>query len=300
MAGALARALALLATLALAAAACWPAAPLARPDPGAGPAAGSPPGIVPPGPEPALELRFLDVGQGDAVLIRVAGGRAVLYDGGQDGARLQSELEAAGVTSLELVIASHNHADHIGGLVEAIARYRPRFIMDNDIPHTTRTYERFIRAVLESGTQRLEPGRRVIMLDRVRLTVIPPPGRPDRGQNENSVGLLVELGSFRATLLGDSEAGQQAWWLEHHGDLFQAVTVHKASHHGSVRGDTDAMMAALRPAIVVIGVGIGNPYGHPHERALARYRAAGARVYRTDRDGTVVITVEPGGGFAIR
>jgi competence protein ComEC len=244
-----------------------------------------------------LELHFLDVGQGDAVLIRAPDGRAVLYDGGEHGDRLLAHLEELGVESLELVVASHNHADHIGGLVAAVERYRPRFVLENGIPHTTRTYERFLRAVAEAGSQLLAPSRRVIMLDSVRLTVIPPPGVARMGHNDNSVGLLIEYGAFRATLLGDSEPAQQAWWLEHHGDLFEPVHVHKSSHHGSARGDTPEMMRALRPEVVVIGVGAGNRYGHPTDAALALYGDVGAAVYRTDRHGTV--TVEAGPGISI-
>lgn len=259
----------------------------------------APPAAGPNAP-PALELHFLDVGQGDAVLIRAPGGRAVLYDGGEDGDRLLDELERVGVTALELVVASHNHADHIGGLVAVIDRFRPRFIMENDVPHTTRTYERFVRAIAAAESQRLAPVRRVVALDRVQLTVIPPPGDPALGHNDNSVGLLIEYGEFRATLLGDSQQAQQQWWLEHHADLLAPVDVHKASHHGSRNGDVRAMMDALRPAIVVIGVSADNRYGHPHEQSLALYRNVGAKVYRTDVHGAVAIVVGEDGRVTIR
>lgn len=247
-----------------------------------------------------LELRFLDVGQGDAVLIRAPDGRAVLYDGGQDGARLLAHLEAADVRSLELVIASHNHADHIGGLVDVIAHYRPRFVVENGVAHTTRTYERFLRAVAGAGSQRLAPDRRTVTLDSVRLTILPPPGTPDGEQNDNSVGLRVEYGAFAATLLGDSQPAEQQWWLARHGDLLDPVHVHKASHHGSRNGDTRALLASLEPEVVVIGVGADNRYGHPHAAALARYRRHGAWVLRTDRHGTVTVTATPDGTYRIR
>lgn len=259
------------------------------------------PVVAPPaGPGAPLELRFLDVGQGDAVLVRAPDGRAVLYDGGQDGAVLVRHLERAGIDSLELVIASHNHADHIGGLVEVIERYRPRFVLENGVPHTTRTYERFLRAVAAAGSQRLAPSRRVITLGPVRLTVLPPPGDPALGHNDNSVGLRVEHGTAAITLLGDSQAAQQAWWLEHHGDLLGAVDVHKASHHGSRNGDTRSMLDSLRPGLVVIGVGAANRYGHPHPEVLALHAGLGADVYRTDRDGTVTVLVEHDGTLEIR
>jgi competence protein ComEC len=251
-----------------------------------------------PAERPVLEIRFLDVGQGDAVLIRAPDGRAVLYDGGQDGPRLLEQLERAGVTSLELVIASHNHADHVGGLVDAIERYRPRFVLENGIAHTTRTYERFLLAVAAAGSQRLAPTRRTLSLGDVRLVVLPPPGDVALGHNDNSVGVRIEYGAFAATLLGDSQSAQQRWWLEHHADLLGAVSVHKSSHHGSRNGDTRALVERLRPDMVVISVGGGNRYGHPHEQALARYRDVGARIFRTDAHGT--ITVLAGSDGAVR
>jgi competence protein ComEC len=262
-------------------------------------AAASPNAERPAEPANELELHFFDVGQGDAVLIRAPSGRSVLYDGGPDGERLVALLDSAGVTSLELVIASHNHADHIGGLVEVIERYQPRFVVENGIPHTTRTYERFLQALVAAGTQRLEPTRRTVMLDSVRLVILPPPGHVAWAQNDNSVGLRVEFGEFSATLLGDAEPRQHGWWLRTHPDLFGPVQVHKASHHGSANGDSPAMLGVLSPGVVVIGVGADNRYGHPHPDMLALYRDVGAEVYRTDLHGTVRIFAQEDGTTSV-
>lgn len=87
-----------------------------------------------------LELHFIDVGQGDSVFIRSPSGQSALYDGGDRGTAALDYLRSIGVESLDLVIASHAHADHIGGLASVVRAYRPRFFMDNGIPHTTRTY----------------------------------------------------------------------------------------------------------------------------------------------------------------
>lgn len=273
-------------------------AALAQATPAPGQTPGQTPGAAD-APAP-LELRFLDVGQGDAVLIRAPDGRAVLYDGGEDGDRLLALLEAADVETLEVVIASHNHADHVGGLARVVTRYRPRYVIENGVPHTTRAYERFLRAVAAAGSRRLEPDRRTLTLDSVRLTVLPPPGDPDAEQNDNSVGLRVEYGAFAATLLGDSEPPEQEWWLARHGDLLGPVQVHKASHHGSRDGDTPALLAELGPELVVIGVGADNRHGHPHSAALAAYRRHGAEVRRTDWHGTVTVTAAPDGSYRVR
>jgi competence protein ComEC len=237
----------------------------------------------------ALELHFVDVGQGDAVLIRLPDGRAVVYDGGRPADAMLGYLRRVGVEEVVLVIASHAHADHIGGLPGILVAYRPGFVLDNGIPHTTATYERFLAAVEASGASLLEPTRRTITLGDVRLHVLPSPVRAAWGHNDNSVGVIVEYGAFRASLTGDAEARLFAWWLETVPDLLGRVSVHKASHHGSEHGDTDAALARLRPEIVIASAGPGNAYGHPHGAALARYAAAGAVVYRTDRNGTLVV-----------
>jgi competence protein ComEC len=247
----------------------------------------------------ALLLVFFDVGQGDAVLIRAPTGQTVLYDGGDGRVDLVPKLRDLGVSELSLVIASHNHADHIGGLIDVIRAFRPRFVMDNGVPHTTRTYERFLKAIEAAESQLLEPTRRTIRLGEAELLILPPPGRPSWDHNDNSVGVIVRYGAFRASLGGDAEHRQWAWWLADHRDLLEPVHVHKASHHGSRNGDTREAMRVLRPGVVVIGLAADNPYGHPHEEALSLYRSVDATVYRTDLHGRITVEAQHTGDFRV-
>jgi len=247
-----------------------------------------------------LELHFLDVGQGDAVLILAPTGQAALYDGGPPGRNLSRMLRERGVERLDLVIASHNHADHIGGLPEVIREFRPRFYMDNGIPHTTQAYRRVLEAVRDVDAQLIEPTARRIGLGEASLQILPPPGRKAWGHNDNSIGVIVTYGDFRASLLGDAERAQQEWLLRGQAQHLRPVAVHKASHHGSRNGDIAAMTQRLRPQVVVIGVSDGNQYGHPHAEALSLYAAAGAKVYPTDRHGTVVIRGHRDGRHEVR
>lgn len=250
-------------------------------------------------PEEPLLLHFLDVGQGDAVLVEEPEGGAVLYDGGPYRDRALEHLEALGVEEVDLVIASHPHLDHIGGLPAVLGAYEPKFVLDNDLTHTTRPYERYLEAVRDSGAELLGPEERTITLGSAELHVLPPPGRDAWGLNDNSVGLVVDYGEFRATLLGDAEAAQWGWWLEENHVPEGPVKIHKASHHGSRNGDTREGIERLRPETVVIGVGAGNQYGHPHEEALALYEAVGAEVYATDRHGTVTVSAFGDGSFEV-
>lgn len=248
-----------------------------------------------------LRVHFVDVGQGDGVVIQSPLGPSVVFDGGESPSRMRDYLSSIGVTQVGLVIASHNHADHIGGLTEIVRHYRPQFYMDNGVPATTQAYARLLEAVAGAGSQLLEPTNRRISLADGVLQVIPPPGIADWDQNDNSIGLVVEYGSFRLSLMGDAEPREWAWWLTHHRLLLAPpVQVHKACHHGSINGDTQAGLTQLSPKAVVISAGVGNSYGHPDPEALRLYAAQGATVYRTDLNGTVVIEAQLSGAYTVR
>ncbi|MGH7699429.1 MAG: ComEC/Rec2 family competence protein [Gemmatimonadales bacterium] len=173
-----------------------------------------------------LELRFLDVGQGDAVVIR-EGGKTALVDAGPSGDILR-QLRALRIDTLDLVVASHNHADHIGGMAAVLNGTVVRYYLDNGVPHTTATYQRTIHAVAASGAQYLRPTARTITLGAARIRVLPPPASGD--QNNSSVGLLVQYGDFRALFAGDSELYELDFWLRN--DSVPRVHVVKVAHHG--------------------------------------------------------------------
>ena len=246
-----------------------------------------------------FELHFIDVGQGDSVFIKAPSGQGVLYDGGRRSQAPLAYLQAMGVTRVDLVIASHQDADHIAGLAAVVDYYRPKFFLDNGIPHTTQTYFDLLDAVERAGSQVLEPTARRITLGAVTLQVIPPPGLPGLGNNDNSIGLIVEYGSFNAAMTGDAERAEMNWWVENVPDLLRTVDVYKASHHGSENGDSPLSMSTFKPKAVVIGVGLANSYGHPSERALRLYQAIGAQVYRTDLQGTVVVHAAQDGTYSV-
>jgi hypothetical protein len=173
-----------------------------------------------------------------------------------------------------------NHADHIGGLPEVLRTFRPQFYMDNGVPATTQVYARVLEAVAEVGSQLFEPTARRITLGDAALVVVPPPGVAAWEQNDNSIGVMIEYGSFRLSLAGDAEPRQWSWWLVHQSEPLQEVQVHKASHHGSINGDTADGLARLSPEAVIVSVGVGNSYGHPDAAALQLYAQQRAAVYR--------------------
>ena len=232
-----------------------------------------------------LILDVLDVGQGDAILIR-AGGRVVLVDAGDRDADTLAQLRTLGVTGIDLLVSSHPHADHIGGM-EAVVRALPtKRLLDNGMPHSTVTYRRFMEAIEAIGVQYVtaRPGLRIGLGDGAALRVIGPPQPALTGTrsdlNSNSVVLMLEHGEVRVLLTGDAEEPTEAWLAT---QQLGRVDVLKVAHHGSNHSSTKPFLDAIQPKVALISCGRSNRYGHPGEHALRRLEAAGATVYRTDQ-----------------
>ena len=254
--------------------------------------------IIALGPSPALAqdsaratVVFLDVGQGDAIVVRSPEGRTVLIDAGPG--NIVAQLRTLGLDTIDLAMASHPHADHIGGMEQVLRSFPVKYYLDNGAPHTTTTYRSLMRRVERSNVTYLQAMARTITLGSVTLRILLPPATGDL--NDRSVGVVVGFGEFNAILTGDSEWAE----LEHFMELgLPDVTVLKAAHHGSANGVTSAWLAATRPEVVVISAGAGNTYGHPHPQALSLYLAA-ATVYRTDVHGTITILAARDGTFEV-
>ena len=237
-----------------------------------------------------LTLTFIDVGQGDSVLIQSPSGQNVLYDGGRRDDDALAYLQSVGITKLDLVIASHADADHIGGLEAVVRYYKPPLFLDNGLTHPTQTYEGLLRAVRDAGSQLVPPTARRIGLGDASLQILPPPDDPSLSSNDHSVGVIVSYGEFSAAMTGDAEQPEFTWWLQNVPELLKPVDVYKAAHHGSRNGDSPDSVETFQPKAVVISVGLDNSYGHPSAEALALYSSIGAQVYRTDLQGTTVVT----------
>lgn len=232
----------------------------------------------------ALRIVQLDVGQGDAALIITPENRTMLIDAGRSPDAVARALQTLGIDTLHLVVASHAHADHIGGMATVLAAFPIVAYMDNGIPHNTSTYRRTMTVLERSGTTYLEATSRSISLGSLTVRVLPPPFRDD--QNNGSVGLLLEFGEFRALYTGDSERFALDAWLRR--ELVPTVTLVKVAHHGGRNGTSPRWVAATRPRLAVISAG-PNGYGHPAAVAEWMWARSGARVYRTDQQGTIEI-----------
>ena len=246
-------------------------------------------------PDSVLRITFLDVGQADAVLIQAPGGRTALVDAGRDD--IVRLLRQFGVSEIDLLVATHPHADHIGGMAGVIAAFPVRFYMDNGEPHTTQTYRRLLAALdARPEITYLEASPRTLTLGEVEIDVLPLLPRGTTDHNDRSVSLLVRFGEFRAFLSGDSEV-RQLTHLMNQGAV-RDVALLKAPHHGSDNGFTREFLNAARPRVVVISVG-NNSYGHPRPAALRAYEASGATVFRTDWHGHVSVQGRESGDYDV-
>ncbi len=248
--------------------------------------------LPPPCPAPdtaGLLVRFLDVGQGDAALLTTGDGRTMLVDGAPTWPALRRALVASTGTipgTIDLLLVSHNHADHIGGLPALLRLARVANAVENGVPATTAVYGRLLDAFERTATRLLAPTRRTLTLGTATVMLLPPlPGAPT--QNLASVGAEVTHGRFRVLFTGDAEPRQLAWWQR--SGYLGPVTVVKVPHHGSRNGTTAAMARATRPQLAVISVGRGNRYGHPNAEVVAHWQGVGAQVLLTAENGTLVV-----------
>jgi beta-lactamase superfamily II metal-dependent hydrolase len=240
----------------------------------------------------ALTLHFLNVGQGDAIVIRSPEGRTALVDAGPSS--VVPQLQRLSLDTIHLAIASHNHHDHIGGMLEVLRTFPVLGYMDNGLPHTTSTYLNLLEGLASSGVPYAPADQgRTVELGTVLLNVLPPPNWAQT-QNLASVGLLVTFGQFRALLTGDAEVETLNHWLARG---LPRVTVLKAAHHGARNGVTPLLLSTTRPRVVVISAGARNPFGHPEPWALRYYDTVAEEIYRTDVHGSVTITGRSDGGY---
>ena len=244
-----------------------------------------------------VQVTFLDVGQGDAVLIRASEGQTALIDAGP-GVDLSRTFARWGVDTIDLAVASHPHADHIGGMWSVLRSVPVRFYMDNGQPHTTATYSVVMQTLRDRPEiTYLEAVPRMIQLGSVTIHVLPLPQYSGSNLNNRSIGLVVEYGEFRAFLSGDSERPE----LQHfvNSGVVPDVTVLKAPHHGSDDAVSDSFLSVSNPELIVISVGRGNQYGHPRPSALYAYNRYAEQLLRTDLNGEVTVWGHQDGTYQV-
>jgi beta-lactamase superfamily II metal-dependent hydrolase len=240
-----------------------------------------------------LEVHFLDVGQGDSVLVQYRN-KSMLVDGGtiDAGPTVASYLKSHGVSTIDVLVSTHPHADHIGGLPTVLREFPVKVLYDSGIPHTTQTYEEYLMLIDQKNIRYIVPqrGDTLDLGPGVAVLVLSPPPGGVAGDdlNENSIVLKVTIGG--TSFLPASDTGFEAEdTMLASGDSLRSDVL-KVGHHGSKYSSGKSFLQAVDPEYAVIEVGADNPYGHPAPATVSRLEEIGSKVYRTDRDGNIVMT----------
>jgi competence protein ComEC len=257
-----------------------------------------------------LQVHVLNVGQGDSILIIAPGGKVVLVDAGTPGSGrvVLDAMKRYNADHIDLMIATHAHADHIGGADEVMRRTKVTTVLDSKVPNATKNYEDFLSAINQTGAKYVaaSPGQKFDLGGGATLMVLAPiqpfftKDQLRSGANEpnaNSVVTRLDYGDFSMLLTGDAEAETEERLMSKGANI--KATVLKVGHHGSRYASSDKFLRQGGFEAAVISDGADNRYGHPNQDTLDRFKAMGVKLYRTDLEGEVTI-ISRGSGYEIR
>jgi len=239
-------------------------------------------------PEDSLAVHFLDVGQGDAILL-VDNNETMLIDGGNPeyGEQIVDYLADLGITQLDYVVATHNHNDHAGGLTDVVANLDVDNLYLTNSEETTAS-KNLIAAAKSKNIPISNPSSGSAMAFGSSTINFLGPLNVHDDVNDDSLVMKVTHGSHRFLLTGDMEEAAEKELLAQNLDL--AADVLKVGHHGSYSSTGYLFLRTVNPRYAVISCGVNNDYGHPHDEPLSRLNDAGSVIFRTDLLGTIVAT----------
>lgn len=241
-----------------------------------------------------LKVVFFDVGQGDAIFVETAQGNQVLIDGGPDSTileKLGSEMPFYDRT-IELIIITHPHQDHIAGLVEVLRRYQVEQLLMPGIEYESQAYQELLRVIekKEISASYAQAGQTIWVDDYTLMKVLYPLASlldiSVKEANDSSIVASLIYGETEFLFTGDasSEVEQQVLQTGTSVD----TDVLKVGHHGAKTSSSDTFLSTVSPEYAVISAGADNRYGHPHQETLDRITSHGTTVLRTDDEGDIV------------
>jgi len=236
-----------------------------------------------------LKVHFIDVGQGDSILVDL-GETEVLIDGGDKSSGVVTYLDDFVDGALEVMVATHPHADHIGGLIGVLNAFEVDEIWLNGDTSTSQTYSQFMSAVNSEGAPVYEARRGdTIEVGDLVFDVLHPVNLSGTANNKSIVlSLSYEEVDFLFT--GDAEQEAEASMLAE--GIVPDVEILKVGHHGSKSSSSAPFLGAVKPEVTIYMAGEGNSYGHPHQETITALAEVGAKIYGTDIHGTIIIITD--------
>ena len=240
-----------------------------------------------------LEIDFLDVGQGDAILIKTPAGQNILVDGGPDKTvikRLSQNLPWWD-KRIDLMVLTHPHEDHVTGLNDVLKRYQVKKVLYTGATHNAPNYLAWLRLVRDKKVPLtiIDKEQTIDLGQGVRLEILYPnqslAGQTLADLNQSSIVARLAYGRNKFLLTGDAGEEAEKKLIDSGADL--KADVLKVGHHGSEYSTTLGFLEKIKPALAVIEVGRDNQFGHPNLRIIKRLERGGARIYRTDENGTI-------------
>lgn len=236
---------------------------------------------------------MIDVGQGDSLLIQSPQGINMLIDGGppENSHQLMAYLKRHNVKQIDYVLATHPHADHIGGLLSVMKEIPVNRVIMPAVTHTSLLYESFLEAIDESQAtiQIVETSSRHTIEDDLFFDILYT--AVDYGSNLNNWSIVMKLQHQEMSFLftGDIETQAEKDLVDRFSPVQLSSDVLKVGHHGSLTSTTEPFLTAVQPKIALISCAKDNAYGHPHHQVIHRLKAKGVWIYRTDLQGSVIL-----------
>lgn len=234
-----------------------------------------------------LRVHFIDVGQGDSIFIELPDGRAMLIDAGEYNysSKIRYAIEDAKEDTLDFVIATHPHSDHIGGMSEIIKNFKIGAIYMPKVSHTSQTYENLLVAIQKKGLKvnTAKAGVNIINNKNLKINILAPVKDKYNDLNDWSAVLKLTYGSTSFLFMGDATTTSEKEITAN-----VKADVLKVGHHGSRYSTSDSFLAKISPKYAVISVGKENSYNHPTAELLNKLTRENIKVYRTDISGTIV------------
>jgi beta-lactamase superfamily II metal-dependent hydrolase len=235
-----------------------------------------------------MKIHYIDVGQGDSELIQVDG-KNILIDAGTNDKKAFNYLKSIGIDTLDYVIATNPHNDHIGSMDDIIKTFNIGTFYSPKVTTTTKTYEKMIDALKSKNLKLNAPKvNDTLNVGNATLTLLAPNSEKYKDINNTSIVVKLKYGNTSYLFMGDAEDISEGEILAKQLDIQSDVL--KVGHHGSESSSTQAFLDKVNPKYAIISCGKGNDYGHPHQVTLDKLNAKNINIFRTDLQSTIICT----------